>query len=152
MNLAEIGMFIGLAINTLGLAIVLFKLIWGSAASHHTQFSILERACGESITACRNEFFAKMEQQSSNFGNVVSNVGDRIHQLELKTMEARAIAAETYMRRDSYHKATDEFKRDVRDANTELKREMSAGFDDLRDQIGAVSMTIEENRKADRRA
>lgn len=150
MTAAEIAMFIGLAINTAGLAIVLFKLIWGSAASHHSSFAVLQQACTESITACRNEFWAKLESQSTNIGNVVANIGSRIHDVELKAMEARAVAAETYMRRDSYHKATDEFKRDVRDAHNDLKKEMHVGFGELKDQIGAVSMSIEENRKADR--
>ncbi len=150
MTIAEIGMFAGLTINTLGLSIVLFKLIWGSAASHHTQFSILKEACTEMVAASRNELIAKMEQQSVNIGNVTANTSDRIHQLELKAMEFRAIAAETYMRRDSYQKATDDFKRDVREAHDDLKQEMHSGFDQLKEQLGAVSMSIEENRKARR--
>lgn len=150
MTLAE-GFTLGaLGLQSVGLAIILFKLVWGGAASHQSQFNVLERACSEGIAACRNEFLAKLELASSNVGNVVANIGNRIHDLELKAMEARAIAAETYMRRDSYHKATDEFKRDVRDAHADLKMEMHAGFGELKDQIGAVSMSIEENRKANR--
>lgn len=148
MTLAEVFTLGALGLQSTGLAIVLFKLIWGGAASHQSQFNALERACSEGIAACRNEFLAKLELASSNVGNVVSNIGNRIHDLELKAMEVRAIAAETYMRRDSYHKATDEFKRDVRDAHNDLKQEMHAGFDAVKDQIGAVSMSIEENRKA----
>lgn len=150
MSVAEIGMFCGLTINTIGLAIVLFKLVWGGATSHQSQFAGLEKACGDSINAIRNEFLAKMELASSNVGNVVANIGNRIHDMELKAMEARAIGAETYMRRDSYHKATDDFKRDVRDAHNDLKKEMHAGFDELKDQIGAVSMSIEAGRKEGR--
>lgn len=150
MNLAE-GFTLGaLGLQSAGLAIILFKLIWGGASSHQSQFATLEKSCGDSINAVRNEFFAKLEMASSNVGNVVANIGNRIHDLELKAMEARAIAAETYMRRDSYHKATDEFKRDVRDAHNDLKQEMHAGFAELKDQIGAVSMSIEAGRKENR--
>jgi hypothetical protein len=65
-------------------------------------------------------------------------------------METRAITAETYMRRDSYYKAAEEFKRDVREAHDDLKKEMHNGFEQIRDQVNAVSMSIEENRKARR--
>jgi len=136
---AEIGMLAGIAVQTLGLGIVLFKLVWGGATSHH-----------EGLTAVRNDLLARLEMQSTNIGNVIANVGDRIHQLELKSMEFRAIAAETYMRRDAYHKATDEFKRDVRDAHDDLKSEMHAGFNRLEEQVSAVSTSIELNRKEQR--
>ncbi len=140
MTAAEIGMLAGMGLQCAGLAVVLIKLVWGGAASHF-----------EGIAVVRNDLIARIELQSSNIGNVVSNIGDRIHQLEIKSMEFRAIAAETYMRRDAYHKATDEFKRDVRDAHDDLKVEMHAGFTRLEEQIGAVSASIEENRKADGR-
>lgn len=141
-----------LGVNTLSLLIVLGKLVWGSSQGLQAQFTLLKETCTGEIAACRNELLAKIEMQSTNIGNVVANIGNRIHDLELKAMEARALAAETYMRRDSYHKATDDFKRDVRDANTELKKEMHAGFNELKDQIGAVSMSIEANRKNGHRA
>lgn len=139
-----------LGLQSAGLAVVLVKLVWGGATAHQSQFTILRDACAESIAACRNEFLVKMEQASSNVGNVVANIGNRIHDLEIKAMEARAIAAETYMRRDSYHKATDDFKRDVREAHNDLKKEMNEGFAELKDQIGAVSMSIEAGRKEGR--
>ncbi len=139
MTAAEIGMLAGMGLQCVGLAVVLIKLVWGGASAHY-----------EGIAVVRNDLIARIELQSTNVGNVVANIGDRIHQLELKTMEFRAIAAETYMRRDAYHKATDEFKRDVRDAHDDLKTEMHAGFTRLEEQIGAVSASIEENRKAQR--
>lgn len=141
-----------LGVNTLSLLVVLGKLVWGGSQGLQAQFALLKETCADSVTLCRNDLLAKLELQSTNVGNVIANVGNRIHDLELKAMEARALAAETYMRRDSYHKATDDFKRDVRDANTELKKEMHAGFDELKDQIGAVSMSIEANRKNGHRA
>ncbi len=139
MTAAEIGMLAGMGLQCAGLAVVLIKLVWGGAASHY-----------EGIAVVRNDLIARIELQSVNVGNVVANIGDRIHQLELKTMEFRAVAAETYMRRDAYHKATDEFKRDVRDAHDDLKTEMQTAFSRLEEQIGAVSASIEENRKARR--
>lgn len=141
-----------LGVNTLSLLVVLGKLVWGGSQGLQAQFALLKETCVDSVMLCRNDMLAKIELQSTNIGNVVANIGNRIHDLELKAMEARALAAETYMRRDSYHKATDDFKRDVRDANTELKKEMHAGFDELKDQIGAVSMSIEANRKNGHRA
>lgn len=125
----------------------LFKLVWGGGAQHQSQFATLEKACSESLIAVRNELALKIENQSSNVGNVVANISDRIHGLELKAMEARALAAETYMRRDSYHKATDEFKRDVRDSHAGLKRDMESGFERLEGQLDAVSQSIEAGRR-----
>lgn len=135
----EVLTFGGLLINTIALAVVLFKLVWGNASERH-----------EAITAVKNDLLVRIELQSSNIGNVTANISDRIHQLELKAMEFRAITAETYMRRDNYYKAAEEFKRDVKDAHDDLKQEMHAGFDNLKEQISAVSMSIEENRKARR--
>lgn len=136
-----------LGVNTLSLLVVLGKLVWGGSQGLQAQFTMLKETCASEVLACRNDLLAKIELQSTNIGNVIANIGNRIHDLELKAMEARALAAETYMRRDSYHKATDDFKRDVRDAHNELKKEMHAGFDELKDQIGAVSMSIEAGRK-----
>ncbi len=150
MTLTEVLTFGGLFLNTIGMAVVLFKLVWGSAAGHHAQFSILEKAVSEEVRATRNDMLIKLELQSTNIGNVTANISDRIHQLELKAMEFRAIAAETYMRRDSYHKATDDFKRDIKEAHDDLKQEMDARFDEVKEQIGAVSMSIEANRQARR--
>lgn len=139
MTLSETATLAGIFLQTIGLAAVLFKLVWGGATSHQ-----------ENIAATRNDFATRIEIQTTNFGNVIASVGDRIHQLELKAMEFRAIAAEMYMRRDSYYKAADEFKRDVKDAHDDLKHEMSTGFENLREQINAVSMSIEENRRTTR--
>jgi uncharacterized coiled-coil DUF342 family protein len=139
MTNTEMFTLVTMALQTVGLGVVLFKLVWGGATSHH-----------ETITASHNALLARIELQSSNIGNVTANISDRIHQLELAAMETRAVTAETYMRRDSYQKAADEFKRDVRDAHDDLKQQMHAGFDELKEQITAVSMSIEENRKARR--
>jgi hypothetical protein len=133
---AEIVMLATGAMQTVGLAVVIIKLVWGGASAHY-----------EGIAVVRNDLIARLELQSQNVGNVIANIGDRIHQLEIKSMEFRAIAAETYMRRDAYHKATDEFKRDVKDAHDDLKIEMHAGFKKLEEQIDAVSASIESNRK-----
>lgn len=139
MTAAEIGMLAGMGLQCAGLAVVLIKLVWGGAASHF-----------EGIAVVRNDLIARLELQSQNVGNVIANIGDRIHQIELKAADQRSLAAETYMRRDAYHKATDEFKRDVRDAHDDLKTEMQTAFSRLEEQIGAVSASIEENRKARR--
>jgi hypothetical protein len=141
MTTAEIVMLATGTIQIVGLAVVIIKLVWGGASAHY-----------EGIAVVRNDLIGRIELQSANVGNVVANIGDRIHQLELKTMEFRAIAAETYMRRDAYHKATDEFKRDVKEAHDDLKLEMHAGFKRLEEQIDAVSASIESNRKEDGRS
>ena len=139
MTTGEIATLAVVIIQAVGLAVVLFKLVWGGATSQH-----------ENMAVVRNDLMVKIEAQSANIGNVTANISDRIHQLELAAMETRAITAETYMRRDSYYKAAEEFKRDVRDAHDDLKQEMHAGFEKLEEQIGAVSASIEENRKARR--
>jgi hypothetical protein len=135
----EIGVIAGMTVQCAMLAVALFKLVWGGATSH-----------AESIAGVRNDFLVRLEAHSSNLGNISANISDRIHQLELAAMETRAITAETYMRRDSYYKAAEEFKRDVREAHDDLKKEMHVGFEQIRDQVNAVSMSLEENRKARR--
>lgn len=141
MTTTELVLFIGMAAQLIGLLVVLFKTTWGAASAHES-----------GITSVRTELVEKITTQHANFSGVIVSIGDRIHQLELKAMESRAIMGETYMRRDNYYKAAEEFKRDVKEAHDDLKQEMHAGFDELKEQITAVSMTIEENRKQDRRS
>lgn len=148
MTLEQGILLAGFIISTILSAGTMFKLIWGGAASHQSQFNALDKACEQSVLAVRNEMLAKFEGQSVNIGNVVANIGNRIHDLELQAANARATAAETYMRRDSYHKATDEFKRDVRDAHADLKQDMDAGFDKIERQLDAMSQAIEAGRLA----
>ena len=150
MTTTEILTLGGLFVSTIVSLITVIKVLWGSAASYQSQLSLLKETCDESATSVRNDLLARLELQTANIGNVTSNISDRIHGIEIKTMEFRAIAAETYMRRDAYHKATDEFKRDVRDAHDDLRAQMQAGFAEVKEQIGAVSMSIEENRRARR--
>ncbi len=150
MTTVEIVTLGGLFVSTLVSLATVVKVLWGGGVSYQAQFGILEKAVGEEVKATRNDLLVKLEIQSTNIGNVTANMSDRIHQLEIKAMEARAIAAETYMRRDSYHKATDDFKRDIKEAHDDLKQEMDARFDEVKEQIGAVSMSIEANRQARR--
>ena len=139
MTVVEQATLAGTFLQTVGIAVILFKLVWGGATSHH-----------ESIALVRNDLMLRIEAQSSNIGNVTANISDRIHQIELAIAKTRGDVAETYMRRDSYYKAAEEFKRDVKDAHDDLKKEMHAGFEQIRDQVNAVSMSLEENRKARR--
>ncbi len=150
MTTVEILTLGGLFVSTMVSLATVVKVLWGSGASYQAQFNILENAVSEKVIAARNDMLVKLEIQSTNIGNVTANISDRIHQLEIKAMEARAVAAETYMRRDSYHKATDDFKRDIKEAHEDLKQEMDVRFAELKEQVGAVSMSIEENRRARR--
>lgn len=138
----------GFGVNTIVMLVTLLKLVWNGGSGLQTQFHTMDKTHSDAITRLSNDWSAKFDAHYNNMGTVITNVGNRIHDIELKAMETRALAAETYMRRDSYHKATDEFKRDVRDAHDDLKAEMNARFEELKDQIGAVSMSIEENRKS----
>jgi hypothetical protein len=131
MPIYESVLIAGLFVNTLGLAVVLFKLVWGSSSSLQMQFNEISK-----------EFSSKLDVHVANFGNVIQNVMDRFHKIELAAMESRAVAAETYMRRDSYYKATDEFKRDVQAAHTDLKVEVREGFERLEAHVDDLAKSI----------
>lgn len=150
MTTIEILTLGGLFVSTVVSLVTVIKVLWGGGASYQAQLGLLREASIANITSTRNDLLAKLELQSANIGNVTANISDRIHDIEIKTMEFRAIAAETYMRRDAYHKATDEFKRDVRDAHDDLKDQMNTSFAEVKEQINAVSMSIEANRQARR--
>lgn len=138
---------VGLAVNTVALLVVLFKLVWGGGTALQVQFHELDKACNDQIAKLKHDWQTKFDLHTTNVGTVTMSMGDRFHRLEMLAMETRAIAAETYMRRDSYHKATDEFKRDVRDAHDDLKEQMIAGFNEVKGRIDEVSQSIEAGRR-----
>lgn len=144
-----------LAVNTLALLITVLKTAWGGSQGLQGQFAALDKSLTVKVDEAKANWSIRHETMSQNIGNVTANLGNRIHDIELKAMEFRAITAENlqqYMRREDYHKAADEFKRDVRDAHDDIKEQMISGFRELREQIEAVSATIETNRQNGRNA
>ena len=143
--MTEIRDYVALALlflNTVSLAVVLFKLVWGSSADLQTQFATLGREITAGHSNLRNEWQGKFDAHTSNFANVVSNLNDRVHAIELAAAKYRGDVAETYMRRDSYYRSTEEFKRDVRVAHDDLKKEMNEGFGKLETQVADLNRVI----------
>ncbi len=147
MTTAEWVLVAGLVVNTLGLGIVLFKLVWGSGTNLQMQFASTAKEFFERIMVVRDEWSGKFDSHSSNFGQVVQNINDRMHQIELAAMESRAIAAETYMRRESYYRATEELKRDTQASHADLKKEMHAGFQKLETQVDELAKTVNTHQR-----
>jgi hypothetical protein len=144
MTTVEVLMVVGLVVNTLGLGTVLFKLIWGHGANQQLQYNTMTREFFERNSRLKDEWADRFDTHQSAFQGVVQNLNDRIHQIELAAMEFRATSAETYMRRDSYHRATEEFKRDVQVAHNDLKKDMHGGFQKLEAQMDDIAKTVNQ--------
>ena len=132
----------GFSVQTIMLGVTLFKFVWGSGAGLQAQFASITASSMAQVAQVRDEWQGKFDAHTANFGNVVANLNERIHAIELAAANMRADAAETYMRRDSYYKAADEFKRDVKEVHDDIKNEMNEGFLKLENQVAELTRLV----------
>lgn len=144
MTVTEAMFAAGLIVQGLGLGIVLFKLVWGTGTNLQIQFAGVTKDFFEKQIRQEETWAGKFDAHAHNFGNVVANINDRLHQIELAAMKARADVAETYMRRESYHQASAELKRDVQTAHADLKKEVHDGFQKLETQVDELTKRVME--------
>ena len=138
---------LGIVINFFGLLMVVSAQYRGritasaaDATNNAAQFTALDKACSASISALRNELLLKVDHQSTNVGNVVQNLGNRIHDVELKAAEARAVAAENMLKMTT--ELREEFRRDVKEETNELREEMRNSFKRLEAHVDDVSQSL----------
>lgn len=161
MDTATIAVIISGALFALTLA----EKIFGSGNKLATKFSKLDKdtsdltsalkldylnkfaAVATEANALRIEFLQKIEIRDNNSRVGFEAVTANMHIIKEAILENRAQMAEQYMRRDSYYKAAEDLKRDFKDKHDDLKHEMHAGFENLKDQIGAVAQSIELGRQ-----
>lgn len=107
--------------------------IFGGGRGLSDRFGKLEKAIHSEISELRKEIGEKQSRSETNVGDALNGIRQRMHDLELAAERQRANGAETYMRRDSYYKASEE-----------LKKDMNAGFDRLERRLDRVDEKIDE--------
>lgn len=101
------GGYLSVGIAAMMAAFVIYDRVFGNgkrSASLATQ---------DQLADLRREVILKHDTSEGNVGTALQSMKDAQHRMELEAMQARAVAAETYMRRDSYYKAMGELKSDV---------------------------------------
>jgi hypothetical protein len=144
MTTTELLIVAGLVIQSVGLGVILFKLVWGSGTNLQQQFNTISSAFSDRVLAIKDDWQVKFDGHTLAFGQTVQAIHDRFHQIELAAMKFQRDAAETYMRRESYYQASVELKRDVQAANADLKQEVHAGFEKLEKQIDELAKTVHQ--------
>jgi hypothetical protein len=108
------------AVAVVTLVVLVADKLFGGGRSLAREFAKLEKHMVDSIAAVRQEMQEKREMAIVQTGDAMTGMRTQMHQQENKHLEFRAMVAETYMRRDSYYKASEE-----------LKGEMNRGFEKL---------------------
>src|SRR4051812_16547665 len=109
--------FISLAVAVTMAVLGIAEKLWGGGNALASKFNKLERETSAAIAMVRNEYQIKLDTYAENTRVATASIISNIHLLEKGILEFRLLMAEQYMRRDSFYKATDELKRDFKDAN-----------------------------------
>lgn len=143
---------IAIIFTGIGLAVMLAEKLFGGGNKLAAKFASLEKETTAEITTLRMEFVEKYDRNNSNSRVGFDAITANIHALQLGFSEFRAQMAENYMRRDSFYKATDELKKDFNEKHGDLKADVHRGFQDVKDQLDAMSQAIEAGRKSTSRS
>jgi len=106
--------------------------VFGGGRGLSDRFAAVERDLKTEIAKLRAEISEKQDRSENNVGDALRAMREHTHSIEKAALEFRAVAAETYMRRDSYHKASDE-----------LKREVGAGLDKIEKRLERMEIKIQ---------
>lgn len=121
-----------LIVSVLTLLINVGMNLFGGGKGFSEKFAAAERDTATEIAKLRTEISEKQDRSENNVGDALRAMREHTHSIEKSALEFRAIAAETYMRRDSYYKASDD-----------LKREVNAGFDKVEKRLERMEGKIE---------
>lgn len=91
--------------------------VFGGAFGLGTNLKAVESKVAEQ---CKKE----LDEHTKLFGETIRAMREHIHNIQLETLKHQATAAETYMRRDSYYKASEDLKRDVNSAFDKIDRRL----------------------------
>lgn len=123
-----------LIVSVLTLLINVGMNLFGSGRGLESRFATMERETTDALAKLRLEVQEKQDRSENNVGDALRAMREHTHSIEKAALEFRAIAAETYMRRDSYYKASDD-----------LKREVNAGFDKVEKRLERMEGKIESS-------
>jgi hypothetical protein len=100
-----------LIISGLALASNLGMSIFGGGRGLSDRFA--KQPTDTAVAKLREEIHEKQDRSENSVGDALRAMREHTHSIEKAALEFRAVAAETYMRRDSYYKASEDLKRDV---------------------------------------
>lgn len=101
-------------------AFALFDRVWGSGSRSANAQADMKKYVDLEVAQLRKDVFLKHDTSEGNIGTAIQALKDMMHAQELAALTARATAAETYMRRDSYYASMSELKTDVNKAFEKL--------------------------------
>lgn len=90
-----------------------FDRVWGGGSRSATAQSDMKKYVDLEVAQLRKDVFLKHDTSEGNIGTAIQSIKDLLHKQELEALTARAVAAETYMRRDSYYASMGDLKTDV---------------------------------------
>jgi hypothetical protein len=129
---------IAIIIAGVTLVINLGMNLFGGGRGLSDRFAASQRDTTAEIAKLRTEIHEKQDRSENSVGDALRAMREHTHSIEKAALEFRAVAAETYMRRDSYNKASDE-----------LKREVNSGFDKMEKRLERMEGKIDYDRKED---
>ncbi|MDI1263868.1 MAG: hypothetical protein PS018_11485 [bacterium] len=105
--------FAALCISGALFAFNVFDRVWGGGNRAATSQADMKRYVDVEVAQLRKDVFLRHDTSEGNIGTAVQAIKDMMHKQELEALTARAVAAETYMRRDSYYASMGDLKTDV---------------------------------------
>lgn len=95
--------------------------IWGGGRALSRELSELDRSWAERLDEMKREMNEKREINTNNVGDALNGIRTQMYMIKEQLLEQRAEAAETYMRRDAFYKASEDIKRDVKEGFTKIE-------------------------------
>lgn len=122
--IGENASLIALGMSAILFAFTVYDRVWG--VGHRVASvnqSAKEYADGQ-IKELRKEVFLKHDTSEGNIGTAIQQMKDMLHKQELDALQARALAAETYMRRDSFYNAMGKLEDNIKDTLNSIDRRL----------------------------
>lgn len=110
--------------SVLAVIVSLGTVIFGSGRGLSDRFSSLQNSISDSIDKLRQDIELKQDKTESTLISTINNLNDKLHMVEKANLEFRSTVAETYMRRESFYKATEKMERDVTVAFEKVERRL----------------------------
>jgi hypothetical protein len=124
--------------------------VFGGGMKYSSRFSAIEQKQLADIATLRMEFAAKISSIEETQRLGLDAIKSNIHLIQTAVLEFRLEMAKElgkYMLQDSFYRATDDLKRDVKDANQEIKNDMREGFERVEKTLDEMAQAIEAARQ-----
>lgn len=119
----EVGQ-IALVIAGASLLVNVGVLLFGGGRGFSDRIGHVHQSIMAELGDLRAKVSERIERSENNVGDAMSAMRQKVHDIEKAALEQRAVAAETYMRRDSYYKSSDELKRDMKEGFEKIERRL----------------------------